>query len=78
MDKDKDKKTTSDSNELRWLGIGIEFCVVVGVFTWLGNLLDKVEDTSPAWLVMGFFVGFGTMLYRMIKSARDETRNDKK
>lgn len=51
------------------MGVGIEFCVVAGGAAWLGNCLDKLSDTSPGFMIMGFFAGFGYMLYTMIKRA---------
>lgn len=58
----------------RWMGVGIEFCLVVGFFCLIGWFLDKLEDTSPGWMIMGFFVGFGVMLYLMVK--RSQKDND--
>lgn len=54
---------------VRWMGIGIEFTFVVGIFSWLGYFLDEKGGTSPGFLIMGFLVGFGIMLYTMIKRA---------
>jgi F0F1-type ATP synthase assembly protein I len=54
---------------VRWMGVGIEFLVVVGIFSWLGYYLDEKSGTSPGFLIMGFFVGFSIMLYTMIKRA---------
>lgn len=53
----------------RWMGIGIEFCVVIGFFVFCGYWLDKLEDTSPGWMILGFFVGFGVMMYIIWKRA---------
>lgn len=61
----------------RWMGIGIEFCLVVGVFCLIGYFLDKLENTSPGWMILGFFVGFGVMLYLMVKrSQKDADEQD--
>lgn len=49
------------------MGVGIEFCAVAGGAAWIGNWLDKHTDTSPGFMLMGFFAGFGYMLYTMIK-----------
>ena len=54
---------------LRWAGVGIEFCGVLGVFCYLGYKLDEALDTSPWFLLAGFFVGFLGMLYVLIKQA---------
>ena len=77
---DKDEQEELDKKEqlqkeewqqisVRWMGIGIEFTVVVGIFSWLGYFLDEKGGTSPGFLIMGFLVGFSTMLYTMIKRA---------
>jgi len=64
-----DKQQEWQRISTRWMGIGIEFTIVVGFFSWLGYFLDKKADTSPGFLIMGFFVGFSIMLYTMIKRA---------
>jgi len=69
------KKRFADNSYYRgaftWMGVGIEFCLVVGVFALIGYFLDKWEGTSPGWMVIGFFVGFGVMLYNIIRRARN-------
>jgi F0F1-type ATP synthase assembly protein I len=68
----------------RWMGIGVEFCLVIGFFVFGGYWLDKLENTSPGWMILGFFVGFGVMMYVIIKRAKlteqeldeDEGRDD--
>ena len=57
---------------MRWMGIGIEFCLVISVFCLIGYYLDTLEGTSPGWLILGFFVGFGVMLYLMLKRAKKD------
>ncbi len=57
-----------------WMGIGFEFCMVIGVFVFAGYWLDKLEDSSPGWMILGFFVGFGVMMYIMIKRAQRTER----
>lgn len=54
---------------VRWMGVGIEFCVVVLGFAGLGYMADNWLDTEPGFLIIGFFVGFAVMLYSMIKRA---------
>ena len=77
---DKDEQEELDKKEqlqkeewqqisVRWMGIGIEFTVVVGIFSWLGYFLDEKGGTSPGFLIMGFLVGFSVMLYTMINRA---------
>lgn len=54
---------------IRWLGIGIEFVIVVGGCAWLGWLLDKWQDTDPGFMIMGFLAGFVRMLHVMLRRA---------
>ena len=54
----------------RWLGLGIEFGGVVGLFCYIGYKLDEALNTSPWLLLVGFFVAFIGMLYLIIKQAR--------
>jgi len=54
------------------MGVGIEFCLVVGIFCVIGYFLDKLENTSPGWMILGFFVGFGVMLYLMVKRSQKD------
>ena len=54
---------------MRWAGVGIEFCGVLGIFCYLGYRLDEALNTSPWLLVVGFFMGFAGMLYILIKQA---------
>lgn len=61
---------------MRWLGVGFEFLIVVGLFVGGGYWLDKLEGTRPGWMILGFFVGFGVMLYIMIQRARRETAQE--
>lgn len=57
------------------MGVGIEFCMVVGFFTyggfWLGGLENK-PGTSTGGMIMGFFVGFAVMLYMMLNRAKKD------
>jgi F0F1-type ATP synthase assembly protein I len=71
--RDQDKEQNEkDWRQLasRWMGIGVEFVVVVCLFAYLGYKLDeKLGDTEPGFLIIGFLIGFSIMLYTMIKRA---------
>ncbi|MCE5186451.1 MAG: AtpZ/AtpI family protein [Planctomycetaceae bacterium] len=54
----------------RWMGIGFEFSVVIGGCAFIGHLLDLYVGPSPGWMIMGFFVGFGIMMYIIVKRAQ--------
>ncbi len=55
---------------LKWSGLGIEFCGVVALFSYFGFKLDEEFQTSPWFLLGGFFIGFVGMMYLIIKEAR--------
>jgi F0F1-type ATP synthase assembly protein I len=66
---------------MRWLSIGIEFAIVCGIGAGVGYWLDTLENTKPGWMVMGFFVGFGIMIYIILKRAKssnEEIEQDSK
>ena len=54
----------------QWMGVGLEFCLVIGFFVFIGYLLDKLENTIPAWMILGFFTGFGLMLWIVVKRVK--------
>ena len=66
---EKSERKEMEESSLRWLGVGIEFCVVVVLCTLFGNWLDGKWGTSPGFLILFFLFGFGGMLYSMIKRA---------
>lgn len=68
----ENKKTTDrDSKEqneiLRWMGFGLEFGGVIIVFCYIGYKIDAKFNSSPYFLLTGFFVAFIGMLYTVIK-----------
>lgn len=54
------------------MGVGIEFCLVIGTFCLIGYFLDKKEGTGPGWMIIFFFIGFGIMIYTMLKRAKKD------
>jgi len=56
----------------RWVGFGIEFCGVLAVCCYLGYKLDQRLNSSPWFLLAGFFVGFAGMLYIVFKETFPE------
>jgi F0F1-type ATP synthase assembly protein I len=52
------------------MGIGFEFAVVIGLCAFVGYLLDQMGGAGTGWMIMGFFVGFGIMMYIIIKRAQ--------
>ncbi|MBL7214341.1 MAG: AtpZ/AtpI family protein [Phycisphaerae bacterium] len=68
----KDQPTDSSFYRaaFRWMGIGFEFLFVIGFFVFIGFWLDKLENTSPGWMILGFFIGFAVMMYIVVKRAK--------
>lgn len=63
------------------MGVGIEFCLVVGIFTYGGYWLGKLESkpgTSTGGMIMGFFIGFSVMLYTMLKRAKKDEDEERR
>ncbi len=58
----------------KWLGVGIEFGGVIAVFCYIGFRIDAAYNTSPYFLMGGFFFSFTGMLYMIIKQAMDNRR----
>jgi F0F1-type ATP synthase assembly protein I len=83
--KDKSEEKFNDLKSVySWMGVGIEFALVVVFFAYLGKYLDKFQDTSPGFMIMGFFVGFAiemNLILRragVIKSKKKSRKDDKK
>lgn len=55
----------------RWLGLGVEFGGVIGIFTWAGYWADRKLGSSPWLMVTGLMVGFVGMTYLLYKETRD-------
>ncbi len=54
-------------NYAKWLGVGTEFGGVIAVFCYIGYRIDAAYETSPVFLLAGFFVSLSGMLYTVIK-----------
>ena len=65
----EDKKF--NASQSKWLSFGIEFGVVAATFCYIGYQLDAALDTSPLFLLAGFFVSFIGMLYLAFKQIKN-------
>jgi F0F1-type ATP synthase assembly protein I len=54
----------------KWAGLGIEFGGVVLVFCAVGYWLDQKYNTSPWFLLAGFFLAFIGMIYNIWKQTK--------
>ena len=60
---------------MKWSGLGVEFTGVIILFCYFGFKLDEKFQTSPWFLLSGFFLGFIGMLYIIIKETRNLWRD---
>jgi F0F1-type ATP synthase assembly protein I len=60
---------------MKWSGLGVEFAGVIVLFCYFGYKLDEKLQTSPWFLLAGFFLGFIGMLYIIIKDIRNLWRD---
>ncbi|MCE5340787.1 MAG: AtpZ/AtpI family protein [Planctomycetaceae bacterium] len=74
MDKNKtsDKNSKDDNDYLKWSNIGLEFGGVIAVFCYIGYKIDAVLNSSPYFLLGGFFAGFIGMFYLIYKQMNNK------
>jgi len=63
---------SKDKNDLiKWTSFGFEFCGVIVVFCYIGYKIDEVINSSPFFLLGGFFIGFMGMFYLLYKQTKN-------
>ena len=69
FDTDKQEPPGSEGNRssLRWMGYGVEFVGVLGVFTYMGYRADEHWQTTPWLMITGLLMAFTGMFYLLIK-----------
>lgn len=67
MGKPGDESSSTVSQLGHYGGYGITLGVAVALFAWLGTKLDERLGTSPLFVLLGTFLGFGAGLYRMLR-----------
>jgi len=74
MDKNKtsDKNSKDDNDYLKWSNIGLEFGGVIVVFCYIGYKIDAALNSSPYFLLGGFFTGFIGMFYLIYKQINNK------
>ena len=70
--KSGDKKV--NSGLMKCMNMGIEFGVAAAVFCYVGYKIDAALETSPIFLLGGFFVSFIGMLYLTFKQIKNMWR----
>ncbi|GBF50567.1 hypothetical protein LPTSP4_20930 [Leptospira ryugenii] len=66
MSSDKEK-----NKGLQMAGAGFEFVSSIALFVWIGYWLDGYFSTEPLCLLVGFFLGFISAFYLLIKKAKE-------
>lgn len=62
-----DEPTPTLAGELgRYAGHGLTIALSTALFAWLGSWADDRLGTSPVFVLLGVFVGFGAGFYSMI------------
>ena len=72
--KQTENSKISNQGHTRWFGFGVEFGGVLAVCCYIGYKLDQKFNTSPWFLLAGFFLGFVGMLYIVIKETWNQGR----
>jgi F0F1-type ATP synthase assembly protein I len=69
MDKNKtsDRNSNDKNDYYKWSSLGLEFGGVIAVFCYIGYKIDNALNSSPYFLLGGFFVGFIGMFYLTYK-----------
>ncbi len=53
---------------LRYIDLGLQFFVSIGLFTWLGVWLDRKLETVVLFTLLGVAFGFGVGMYSIYRS----------
>jgi F0F1-type ATP synthase assembly protein I len=65
--KTSDRDSENNFDYLKWSSLGFEFGGVIAVFCYIGYKIDAALNSSPFFLLGGFFVGFIGMFYLIYK-----------
>ncbi len=59
----------------QYAGLGLQFAMAVGLFTWLGWIADNRLGWTPVLTIVGAFIGAGggfySMYWRLVLEPRD-------
>jgi F0F1-type ATP synthase assembly protein I len=63
------KKPSPSKGYLKYSGLAFQLLAAIGVFGWLGYMLDQyLELKLPAFMLLFGFLAFGGMMYQIYKS----------
>jgi F0F1-type ATP synthase assembly protein I len=77
-DADEGNRQRSMRDYSRYSSVGVTFGVVLALFAFAGYWADKQVGSSPIFLVLGVFVGFGGGLYSLIRKIPVSSRGRRK
>jgi len=60
-----------EKSPMAMAGVGFEFVSSIALFVIIGYYADEYLGTTPAGLLVGFFLGFGYSFYILIKRAKE-------
>jgi len=66
MDPQRQRDARVAADSLRYAGLGLTFAATVGLFGLGGFWLDRRLGSSPLFLIVAVFLGFGLGLYSMV------------
>ncbi len=62
------KKPSQYNTYLKYSGLAFQLLAAIGVFGWLGYLLDKRLNLLPLFTLLFGFLAFGGMMYQIYRS----------
>ena len=63
------KKLKPYNNYLKYSSLGLQLLAAIGVFGWLGYVLDRyLEIKYPVFMLLFGFMAFGGMMYQVYRS----------
>jgi hypothetical protein len=72
-DPSPNQKPKPYNNYLKYSSLGIQLLAAIGIFGWLGYLLDKqLRIQFPAFMLTFGFLAFGGMLYQVYRSIKSD------
>lgn len=78
MSEPGDASSSTASQLGRYGGHGITLGLAVALFAWLGTLLDERLGTTPLFVLLGTFLGFGAGFYRLIRDLTVDSEDDER
>ncbi len=65
------KKSKATNNYYRYSSLAFQMLAAIGIFGWLGYLLDDyLEQTFPAFMLLFGFLAFAGMMYQIYRSIK--------